>query len=68
MRRSYVDLQEGKEAYYSQSLADDFNSEIRNLEESNTWKVVSRQTFPAYCCDEGIFSDGIVLVCKVGSV
>ncbi|KAJ8033650.1 Methyltransferase-like protein 27 [Holothuria leucospilota] len=65
LRRCYVELQEGEEAYYSQSLGEEFNSEIRKLEESKTWRVILRETFPAYCYDKGIFSDGIVLVCKV---
>ncbi|KAJ8033588.1 Methyltransferase-like protein 27 [Holothuria leucospilota] len=65
LRRCYVELQEGEEAYYSQNLGEEFNSAIRKLQESKTWKVILRQTFPAYCYVNGTFSDGILLVCEV---
>ncbi|KAJ8033494.1 Methyltransferase-like protein 27 [Holothuria leucospilota] len=65
LRKCYVEHQKGLEAFYSKSLGDSFQAEIRKLEISKKWEVVMRQIFPGYVYEGGILSDGVAVVCKV---
>ncbi|KAJ8050870.1 Methyltransferase-like protein 27 [Holothuria leucospilota] len=65
LRRCYVELVEEEKCYYSPSLAESFEANIRNLENCKKWEVISKEVFPGYLVEKEQANEGIALVCKV---
>lgn len=65
LRRCYVELQKDEEEFYSQSLGESFEANIRHLEDSKKWKAISKKIFSGYLTENGHANDGIGMVFEV---